>query len=113
LPFEIVLGVWNFSVLLQNVCFDELNVYRLWKLYIHVICVGICICLCFSLKINKLQKKKYKKQKKCHTSSIVNPVTFLQQTGWWVSMFSKYSLTCSCTDWKSTWPPGRDIMWEF
>ena len=57
LPFEIVLGVLNFSVLLQNVCFDELNVYRLCKLYIHVICVCICICLCFSLKINKLQKK--------------------------------------------------------
>ena len=43
--------------MLQNVCFDKLNVFRLCTLYIHVICFCICICLCFSLKINKLQKK--------------------------------------------------------
>jgi hypothetical protein len=83
LPFEIVLGVWNFSVVLQNVCFDKLNVFRLCTLYIHVICFClctlyihvicfclctlyihvicfcICICLWFSLKINKLHKKKF------------------------------------------------------
>jgi hypothetical protein len=27
LPFENVLGVWNFSAVLQNVCFDKLNVF--------------------------------------------------------------------------------------
>ena len=58
LPFEIVLGVWNFSVMLQNVCFNKLNVFHLCKLYMYVICFCICICLCFSLKINKLQKSK-------------------------------------------------------
>ena len=50
LPFKIVLGVWNFSVMLQNVCFDQLNVFRLCKLYIHVICFCICICLFFKNK---------------------------------------------------------------
>ena len=48
LVFEIV------SVMLQNVYFDRLNVYRLCKLYMQVICFCICICLCFSLKLNKL-----------------------------------------------------------
>jgi hypothetical protein len=57
LPFETVLGVWNFSVMLQNVCFDKLNVFCLCKkLDMHVICFCICICLRFSLKINKLPK---------------------------------------------------------
>jgi hypothetical protein len=32
LPFETVLGVWNFSVMLQNVCFDKLNVLCLCKI---------------------------------------------------------------------------------
>jgi hypothetical protein len=31
LVFETVLGVWNFSVMLQNVCFDKLNVLCLCK----------------------------------------------------------------------------------
>ena len=56
LPFETVLDVWNFNVMLQNVCFDKLIIFRLCKLYIHVICFCICICLCFSLKINKVPK---------------------------------------------------------
>jgi hypothetical protein len=81
LPFETVLGVWNFSAVLQNVCFYKLNVVCLCTLYnyvchvvclctlynyvCHVVCLCtlynyvrhvFCICLCFSLKINKLQK---------------------------------------------------------
>jgi hypothetical protein len=71
LPFEIVLGVWNFSVMLQNVCFDKLNIFRLCKLYMHVICFCICI---FSLKINKLQKKKRWHKSYCTTFSVSHPV---------------------------------------
>jgi hypothetical protein len=32
LPFENLLGVWYFSVVLQNVCFDKLNVLCLNKI---------------------------------------------------------------------------------
>ena len=32
LPFETVLGVWNFSPVLQNVSFDKLNVLCLFKI---------------------------------------------------------------------------------
>ena len=32
LPFETVLGVWNFSAVLQNVCADKLNVFFLCKI---------------------------------------------------------------------------------
>ena len=32
LPFEAVLGVWNFSVMLQIVCFNKLNVFCLCKI---------------------------------------------------------------------------------
>jgi hypothetical protein len=56
LPFETVLGVWNFSPVLQNVCYDKLHVFFLCKIvYACHMFFYICICLCFSLKINKLQ----------------------------------------------------------
>jgi hypothetical protein len=32
LPFETVLGVWNFSAELQNVCFCKFNVFCLGKI---------------------------------------------------------------------------------
>jgi hypothetical protein len=32
LPFKTVLCVWNFSTVLQNVCFDELNIFNLCKI---------------------------------------------------------------------------------
>ena len=55
LLFETVLGVWNFSAVLHNVCLDNLNVYCLCKYAGHMFCM--CTLLCFSLQINKLQKK--------------------------------------------------------
>ena len=55
LLFETVLGIWNFSAVLQNVCLDNLNVFCLCKYAGHMFC--ICTLLCFSLQINKLQKK--------------------------------------------------------
>jgi hypothetical protein len=103
LPFGIVLGVWKFSVMLPNVCFDQLNVFRLCKCYMHVICFCICICLCLSLKINKLQKKlylnavffninlKYIYKKKCnafffllYSRSMGGVYLYTHSTGGWV-----------------------------
>jgi len=37
LTFESVLGVWNFSAVLENVCVDKLNVFCSVKVYKHVI----------------------------------------------------------------------------
>jgi hypothetical protein len=41
LPFETVLGVWNFSVMFQNVCFDKLNVFRVNCIYMSYVFVFV------------------------------------------------------------------------
>ena len=59
LSYETLLGVWNLSAVLQNVCLYKLNVFCMCKIVYacHMFFFYICICLCFSLKINNLQKK--------------------------------------------------------
>ena len=64
LPFEIVLGFWNFSAMLQNVCFDKLNVFRLCKIvYACHMFLYLYLSLLF-FKNKQIAKKKKKKWKR-------------------------------------------------
>ena len=57
LPFETVIGVWNFSAVFQNVCFYKINVWSRWNMCSPPPFFCICIRICFSL--NKLKKNRH------------------------------------------------------
>jgi hypothetical protein len=93
LPFEAVLGVWNFSAALQNVCFCKLNVVCLCKIVYACHMFFICICLCVSLTINKLQKKK-KKKKIVNFPFICSNFPAAPAYGVYISQLISYSKDC-------------------